>query len=87
MVLQGNPKKLAEEIAKGFFYITPPFLKNLETTEIKTIFNALRIVQRDVRSKITVEEKETREKQMSLMRINQAITVIESFAKKKGIYL
>lgn len=87
MVLQGNPKKLAEEIAKGFFYITPPFLKNLETTEIKTIFNALRIVQRDIRSKITVEEKETREKQMSLMRINQAITVIESFAKKKGIYL
>jgi len=87
MALQGNPKKLAEDIAKGFFYITPPFLKNLETGEIKVLYQALKLVQRDTRGKVTIKEDETREKQMCLMRINQAVTVIENYARKIRIFL
>lgn len=87
MPLQGNPKKFAEDISKGFFYITPPFLKNLDISEIKVLYQSLKVVQRDTRSKVTVKEEETRDKQMCLMRINQAITVIENYARKKRIFL
>ncbi len=87
MAFQGNPKKFAEDIAKGFFYVTPPFLKNLEAGELKQIFQALKIVQRDIRARVTTEENETREKQMYLMRLNQALTVMENYARKYRIVL
>lgn len=87
MPLQGNPKKFAEDISKGFFYVTLPFLKNLDISDIKVLYQSLKVVQRDTRAKVTVEEEETRDKQMCLMRINQAITVIENYAKKKRIFL
>ncbi len=87
MTLQGNPRKFAEDISKGFFYITPPFLKNLDISEIKVLYQSLKVVQRDTRSRVTVKEEETRDKQMCLMRINQAITVIENYARKKRIFL
>jgi hypothetical protein len=87
MALQGNPKKFAEDISKGFFYVTPPFLKNLDVGEIKVLYQALKMTQRDIRAKVTVEEAETREKQLCLMRINQALTVIENYARKQRIPL
>lgn len=87
MPLQGNPKKFAEDIAKGFFYVTPPFLKNLDIGEIKVLYQSLKVVQRDTRAKVTFKEEEIRDKQICLMRINQAITVIENYARKKRFFL
>lgn len=87
MALQGNPKKFAEDISNGFFYVTPPFLKNLDSGEIKVLYQALKMTQRDTRAKVTIEERETREKQMCLMRISQALTVIENYARKYRVLL
>ncbi len=87
MALQGSPKKLAEDISKGYFYVTPPYLKNLSHAEFKELYNALKIVQRDVRAIITNTLEETKEKQMRLMRLNQVLTVMENFAKKYKIII
>ncbi|GAB4431379.1 MAG: hypothetical protein OHK0040_00610 [bacterium] len=87
MALQGNPKKFAEDISRGFFYVTPPYLKNLDLGEIKVLYQALKMTQRDVRAKVTVQEEDTREKQMCLMRLNQALTVVENYARKYRIVL
>jgi len=87
MALQGSPKKLAEDISKGYFYVTPPYLKNLTPGEFKELYNALKIVQRDVRAVVTTTLEETKEKQMRLVRLNQVITVMENFAKKYKIII
>jgi hypothetical protein len=87
MALQGSPKKLAEDISKGYFYVTPPYLKNLTPGEFKELYNALKIVQRDVRAIVTTTLEETKEKQMRLVRLNQVITVMENFAKKYKIII
>lgn len=87
MALQGSPKKLAEDISKGFFYVTTPYLKNLSQAEFKELYYALKIVQRDVRAFITTTQEETKEKQMRLIRLNQVITLMESFARKYRVIL
>lgn len=87
MALQGSPKKLAEDISRGYFYITPPYLKNLSPTEFKELYNALKIVQRDVRAIVTTSQEDTKDKQMRLMRLNQVLTIMENFARKYRIIL
>lgn len=87
MALQGSPKKLAEDISKGYFYVTPPYLKNLSAGEFKELYNALKIVQRDVRAIVTTTQEDTKEKQMRLMRLNQVLTIMENFARKYKIIL
>lgn len=87
MGFQGSPKKLAEDISKGYFYITPPYLKTLSDGEFRELYHALKIVQRDVRSIVTNTLEETKEKQMRLMRLNQVLTIMENYARKKRIFL
>lgn len=87
MALQGSPKKLAEDISRGYFYVTPPYLKNLSVSEFKELYNALKIVQRDVRAIVTTTQEDTKEKQIRLIRLNQVLTIMENFAKKYRIIL
>ncbi|MCX7990994.1 MAG: hypothetical protein N2999_03015 [Proteobacteria bacterium] len=87
MALQGSPKKLAEDISNGFFYVTIPYLKTLSGHEIKELYNALKIVQRDIRAMITTETEDTKKKQMRLMRLNNVLTVIENYARKYRILI
>jgi len=87
LALQGSPKKFAEDISNGFFNISIPYLKTLTHNEMKEIYTALKIVQRDVRSLVTTEQEDTKKKQMRLMRLNQAIVIIENYARKYRIVL
>ncbi len=87
MALQGSPKKFAEDISNGFFNISIPYLKTLSQKEIKEIYGSLKIVQRDIRSMVTTELEDTKKKQIRLMRINQALVLIENYARKYRIIL
>lgn len=87
MALQGSPKKLAEDISNGYFYITPPYLKTLSQAEFKELYSALKIVQRDIRAIVTKDQEETKKKQMKLMRINNVLTLMENYAKKYRILI
>lgn len=87
MAMQGSPKKLAEDISKGFFYVTLPYLKTLSPTEMKALYAALKIVQRDTRSMVATAQDETKEKQIRLMRLNQVVTIMEAHARKYRMLL
>ncbi len=87
MALQGSPKRLAEDISNGYFFVTLPYLKTLSTTEIKELYHALKIVQRDIRAIVTTDTEDTKKKQMRLMRLNNVFTVIENYARKHRIML
>lgn len=87
MALQGSPKKLAEDISNGYFYVTLPYLKTLSTSEFKELYNALKIVQRDIRALVTTDTEDTKKKQMRLMRLNNVLTLMENYARKYRIII
>lgn len=87
MALQGSPKKLAEDISNGYFYVALPYLKTLSTSEFKELYNALKIVQRDIRALVTTDTEDTKKKQMRLMRLNNVLTLMENYARKYRIII
>jgi hypothetical protein len=87
MGLQGNPKKFAEDISNGFFYVTKPYLKNLSPELFKQIFHALKITQRDVRALVATELEGTKDKQIRLIRIGNTLVVMENYARKNRMIL
>lgn len=87
MALSGNPKKMAQDIADGFFSLSPPGLKRFTPAELKTIHNSLVLVRREIRQ-IQVSQDDVmliKAKNVKLSRLNQAETVLRSFCKKMRI--
>lgn len=87
MAISGNPKKLALDIASGFYSLSPPVLKKYTPADLKIILSNLTIVQREVRQ-IQVPLEETlllKEKNMKISRLNQALMVLRSYCKKMRI--
>ncbi|WP_432823847.1 hypothetical protein [Trichloromonas sp.] len=87
MALSGNPKKLAQDIAGGYFSITPPMMRQYTPADLKTIVVNLGIVARDIRQEqvpqddaLAIKQKNTR-----LSRLNQAEIVIRAHCKKLRI--
>lgn len=87
MAIAGNPKKLAQDIAGGYFSITPPMLRQYTPADLKTIVVNLGIVSRDIRQEqippddaLAIKQKNTR-----LSRLNQAEIVIRAHCKKLRI--
>jgi hypothetical protein len=87
MAISGNPKKLAQDIAGGFFTLTPPMLRQYTPAELKIIVVNLTIVGRDIRQEqippddaLAIKQKNTR-----LSRLNQAEIVIRAHCKKSRI--
>jgi hypothetical protein len=87
MALSGNPKKLAQDIAGGYFSITPPMMRQYTPADLKTIIVNLGMVARDIRQEqipqedaLAIKHKNTR-----LSRLNQAEIVIRAHCKKLRI--
>ncbi len=87
MPIAGNPKKLASDIAHGFQQFTQASLRQYTVEDLKVILFNLNLVLREIRSKqLPVEDIEgTREKNNKIRRINQTISMIQSFTLTKGI--
>ncbi|PLX87831.1 MAG: hypothetical protein C0619_14630 [Desulfuromonas sp.] len=87
MAISGNPKKMAQDIADGFFSLSPPVLKQYTPADIKIILNNLALVKRQVRQiQVPVEDIPlVKAKNMQISRLNQAETVVRSYCKKKRI--
>ena len=43
MAISGNPKKLAQDVAGGFFSLSPPVLKKYTPGDLKIILNNLNL--------------------------------------------
>lgn len=89
MTIAGNPKKMAQDIAEGYFLVTPPLLKRYDPADLKTIINNLNIVARELRQEPVVADDvmAIKAKNTRLSRLNQAEIVIRAYCKKKRILI
>lgn len=87
MALVGSPKKLAQDVADGFYMFSPPQLKQYSPADLKTILANLALVARDIRQQqIPLEDiPALKAKNMKLSRLNQAEVVLRAFCKKQRI--
>lgn len=82
-----NPKMLAQDIAKGGVYLNPSKLKKYTSEDLTAILSQLNIVRREIRARrIPVDQlTEIKKKNRQLQYINQAVTIINGYAKKHGL--
>ena len=87
MAISGNPKKLAQDIAGGFYSLSPPILKKYTPADLKIILSNLMLVQREIRQvQVPLEDVPlVKEKNMKISRLNQALMVLRSYCKKMRI--
>ena len=89
MTIAGSPKKIGQDIAEGFFTLTPPLLKLYTPGDLRIIVANINIVARDLRQEtIPLDDvMAIKARNMKLSRLNQALVVIQAFCKKKRIPL
>jgi hypothetical protein len=87
MPIAGNPKKLAFDVAQGYQQFTQATLRQYAPEDLKVILFNLNVVLREVRGKqISLEDMEgLKDKNNKIRRINQAISIIQSFSASRGI--
>ena len=87
MAISGNPKKLAQDVAGGFYSLSPPVLKKYTPSDLKIILSNLTLVQREVRqTQVSLGDVQlVKEKNMKISRLNQALMVLRSYCKKMRI--
>jgi hypothetical protein len=87
MAIAGNPKKLAQDIAEGYFAVTPPMLKKYTAADLKIILGNLGIVARELRQQqIPLEDVQAlKMRNTKISRTNQAEMVIRAYCKKMRI--
>ena len=87
MPIAGNPKKLASDIAHGFQQFTQASLRQYTLEDLRVILFNLNLLLREIRSKqLPPEDIEgTRDKNNKIRRINQTISMIQTFAATKGM--
>jgi hypothetical protein len=89
MAISGNPKRMAQDLAEGYFLITPPLLKQYSAADFKTLLTNMALVARDVRQEaISLDDvMALKFRNMKLSRLNQAEMVIRAFCKKRRILI
>ncbi len=87
MAISGSPKKLAQDIAGGFYSLSPPGLKKYTPGDLKIVLSNLILVQREIRqTQVPLDEVPlVKIKNMQLSRLNQAEMVLRSYCKKMRI--
>ena len=87
MAISGNPKKLAQDIAGGFYSLSPPVLKKDNATDLKIILSSLALVKREARqTQVPLEDVLLlKAKNTRISRLNQAEMVLRSYCKKMRI--
>lgn len=83
MPIAGSPKKLAQDIADGFFMLTPPLLKNYTPADLKIIVVNIDLVTRELRQEVIPMDDvmAIKARNMKLSRLNQGKVVILAYCK------
>ena len=87
--IRGNPLSVAKEIADGFLFVNPIFLKKFQESDYKDLYYNLIKVQKLVRSEAPdlKDFQAVRQRNMRLQRINSSLMVIKHQCKTKKILL
>lgn len=72
MAISGNPKKLAQDVANGFYSLSPPILRKYTPADLQIILSNLTLVQREIRQvQVPLEDVPlVKEKNMRISRLN-----------------
>jgi len=87
MAIAGSPKKIAEDVAGGYFSFNQSNLRQYTPVDIKTILSNLALVARTERAEqVPLEDiMALKAKNMRLSRLNQAEVIIRAFCRKRRI--
>ncbi len=87
MAISGNPKKLALDVAGGFYSLSPPVLKKYNPADLKIILSNLALVKREVRqTQVPLDDVLlVKAKNTQISRLNQAEMVLRTHCKKMRI--
>lgn len=87
MAVSGSPKKMAQDIADGFLSLSPPMLKSYAPADFRIVLSHLAVVARELRAEQPPADDvmAVKSRNMKLIRLSQAETVIRAFCKKKRI--
>lgn len=89
MAIAGSPKKLAQDIAAGYFMLTPPLLKNYSPADLKIIIGNIGIVARELGQEVIPLDDimSIKAKNLKLSRLHQAEVVIQAYCRKHRLPL
>lgn len=78
-------KAFAVDIAEGFLYVNPLFLKAFNEESLKSLYNIVMRAQIEIRAEpFPYHEIELiRKRSLKLQRLNAALTVVRNFAREK----
>lgn len=87
MPISGNPKKIAQDLAEGYFMLSPPMLRSYTAADIKIILNNLALVTRELRGEVIPLDNiaALKARNMKLSRLNQAEVMTRAYCKKHHI--
>jgi hypothetical protein len=89
MTTSFNPKRVAQDIAKGAVYLNPVTMKRLTADDLKVLRSQLLVVQRETRATQIPQENqiEINVKNRQLQYLQQAVTMLNGYAKKYRLRL
>jgi hypothetical protein len=84
-----NFKKVAQDIAKGLMQLNPVTMKRYTPADLKALLSHLGRVERETRATQIPQEEilKTKRKNQHLQRIHHAITMVNSYVKKRRLRL
>lgn len=87
MAAVGNPRKYARDIAEGYVLLSPVLLRGVSVGDLRAVKQALEIELRDTRGEVVPSEdlKGVQAKQRRILRLNQALRVLRTFALKRRL--
>ncbi len=87
--IRGNPLALARDIADGYIFVNPIFLKKFSDKDYRDLYYNLHKVQKIFRAE-TPDYKDhmsVRQRNMRLQRLNSSLMILKHQCKKKKILL
>ncbi len=87
MAFAGNPRKYARDIGDGYVLLTPVLLRGYDLADLRTLKQALELELRDSRAALPpADDREgVQAKQRRLLRLNQGLRVLRTFALKRRL--
>jgi len=87
VAFSGNPRKYAADIGEGYVLLSPVLLRSYDLAALRELKVALELELRDSRSQLPPQDdlRAVQAKQRRLLRLNQALGVLRTFALKRRL--
>jgi len=87
MAFSGNPRKYAADIGEGYVLLSPVLLRSYDLVALRELKVALELELRDTRSQLPPLDdlRAVQAKQRRLLRLNQSLGVLRTFALKRRL--